>query len=84
MISLAVLSVGMIGISAVHILGLGASRSALYRTQAINLVADMAERIRTNRVALAAYAGPAGNQGCDPLGGRKCTPAEMAAHDLYL
>ena len=84
MISLTVLSVGMIGISALHVLGLGASRSALYRTQAINLVADMAERIRTNRVALAAYAGPAGNHGCDPLGGRKCTPAEMAAHDRYL
>ncbi len=84
MIALTVLSVGMIGIAALYVQGLGASRSALYRTHAINLVADMADRIRTNRVALAAYAGRASNHGCDPLGGADCTPAEMAAHDVFL
>ncbi len=84
MVALTVLSVGMIGIAALYAQGLGASRSALYRTQAVNLVADMADRIRTNRVALAAYAGPASHHGCDPLGGVDCTPVEMAAHDLFL
>ncbi len=85
MVSLVVLSVGMLGIAALYAQGLGAGRSALYRTQAVNLVADMADRIRANRVALVAYAGPASNNGCDPQGGGvDCTPAEMAAHDLFL
>ena len=85
MVSLVVLSVGMIGIAALYAQGLGAGRSALYRTQAVNLVADMADRIRANRIALDAYSGPAGNNGCDPAGGgADCTPAEMAAHDLFL
>ncbi len=85
MVSLVVLSVGMIGIAALYAQGLGAGRSALYRTQAVNLVADMADRIRANRIALAAYAGPANNNGCDPEnGGADCTPGEMAAHDLFL
>ncbi|MFL2547140.1 MAG: type IV pilus modification protein PilV [Candidatus Rariloculaceae bacterium] len=85
MVSLVVLSVGMIGIAALYAQGLGAGRSALYRTQAVNLVADMADRIRANRRAIAAYAGPANNNGCDPMGGGvDCTPTEMAAHDLFL
>ncbi len=77
MVSLVVLSVGMIGIAALYAQGLGAGRSALYRTQAVNLVADMADRIRANRIALGAYAGPANNNGCDPEnGGADCTPGE--------
>jgi type IV pilus assembly protein PilV len=85
MVSLVVLSVGMIGIAALYAQGLGAGRSALYRTQAVNLVADMADRIRANRIALGAYAGPANNNGCDPSnGGLSCTAPEMAGHDLFL
>jgi type IV pilus assembly protein PilV len=86
MVSLVVLSVGMIGIAALYAQGLGAGRTAQYRTQAVNLVADMADRIRSNRRALAAYAGGAANNGCDPQtgGGIDCTPAQMAAHDLFV
>ena len=36
-VSLVVISVGMIGIAALYGQGLGASRTALYRTQAVNL-----------------------------------------------
>ena len=86
MVSLVVLSVGMIGIAALYAQGLGAGRTAQYRTQAVNLVADMADRIRANRAALVAYAGLPGNNGCDPQtgGGVDCTPAQMAAHDLFV
>ncbi len=86
MVSLVVLSVGMIGIAALYAQGLGAGRTAQYRTQAVNLVADMADRIRANRRALAAYAGAAANNGCDPQngGGINCAPAQMAAHDLFV
>lgn len=85
MVSLVVLSVGMIGIAALYAQGLGASRTAQSRTLAINLVGDMADRIRANRLAQGAYAGGPANNGCDPQtgGGVDCTPAQMAAHDLF-
>lgn len=86
MIALVVLSVGMIGIAALHGHSLSAGRTALLRTKAVNLVADMADRIRVNRLGGAAYAGPAANERCDPEsgGGVDCTPAQMAAHDLFV
>jgi type IV pilus assembly protein PilV len=85
MVSLVVLSVGMIGIAALYAQGLGAERTATYRSQAVNLAADMADRIRSNRLGQAAYAGGAANNGCDPqTGGANCTPAQMAAHDLFV
>lgn len=86
MVSLVVLSVGMIGIAALYAQGLGASRTAAFRTQAVFLVGDMADRIRANRLALGAYAGGAANNGCDPQsgGGVDCTPQQMAAHDLFV
>jgi type IV pilus assembly protein PilV len=83
MVSLVVVSVGMIGIASLYGQGLGASRTALYRTQAVNLAADMADRIRANRQGGAAYGGGGANNNCDPGGGVNCTPAQMAAHDLF-
>jgi type IV pilus assembly protein PilV len=73
-------------VAALHGQGLGASRSAQFRSVAVNLSADMADRIRTNRLGGAAYAGGAANNNCDPSGGGgvDCTPAQMAAHDLFL
>ena len=86
MVSLVVLSVGMIGMAALYGQGLSAGRTALYRTQAVNLTADMADRIRVNRLGGASYGGAAANNNCDPAGGGgvDCTPAQMAAHDLFL
>lgn len=86
MVALLVLSVGMMGIAALHGQSLSAGRTALSRTAAINLTADMADRIRVNRMGQAAYNGAAADNNCDPLGGGgvDCTPAEMAAHDLFV
>jgi type IV pilus assembly protein PilV len=83
MVTLVVLSVGMIGIASLYGQGLGAGRTALYRTQAVNLAADMADRIRVNRLGAAAYGAAAANNNCDPPGAVNCTPAQMAAHDLF-
>jgi type IV pilus assembly protein PilV len=85
LVALLVVSVGMLGIAALYGQGLGASRSALFRTKAVNLVSDMADRIRANRQAGATYqaAGAGVNNRCEP-GGATCTPAQMAAHDLWL
>jgi type IV pilus assembly protein PilV len=60
LVALVVLSVGMLGIAALYLDSLRASRAALYRTQAVNLASDMADRIRTNR-------GLAGAYNCDGL-----------------
>jgi type IV pilus assembly protein PilV len=76
----------MIGIAAMYAQGLGAERTSQYRNAAVNLTGDLADRIRVNRLAAGAYAGGAANNNCDPSGGggADCTPAEMAAHDLFL
>lgn len=84
MVSLVVISVGMIGIAALYGQGLRAGGTALYRTQAVNLASDMADRIRVNRLGELAYNGPAANNNCDPGGGVDCTPAQMAANDLFV
>jgi type IV pilus assembly protein PilV len=49
LIALLVLSIGMLGIAALYLESLRASRSALVRTQAVMLAADIADRIRANR-----------------------------------
>jgi type IV pilus assembly protein PilV len=86
MIALVVLSVGMIGMAALYSQGLGAGRTAQFRNLAINLVADMADRIRMNRLGQADYGNLAANNACDPQsgGGVDCTPDMMAAHDLFV
>jgi type IV pilus assembly protein PilV len=83
LVALVVLSVGMIGIAALHGQSLSAARTAQYRTVAINLASDMADRIRVNRLGLGAYAGAAANNNCGP-GGADCAPAAMAADDLFI
>lgn len=55
MVALLVLSIGLLGIAALYVETLRASRSALFRTQAVNLAADLADRIRANRIPAGAY-----------------------------
>lgn len=84
LVAVVVLSVGLLGIAHVLVQGVRTSHAALLRTRAINLVADMAERIRANPLGGAAYElasysdGPA-TQDCevDP-----CSPPERAEDDL--
>lgn len=49
LVALVVVSVGMIGIAALYGHGLRAETTALYQTVAVNLAADMADRLRANR-----------------------------------
>jgi len=55
LIALIVLSIGMLGIAALYLESLRASRQALVRTDAINLASDIADRIRSNRAPANAY-----------------------------
>lgn len=87
LVALVVLSVGMLGIAALFVDSVARGRSALARTKAVVLVADMADRIRANSIAGTAYGGAATDNDCTDgaaAGTKLCTPAEMAAHDLML
>lgn len=87
MVALLVLSVGMIGVAALYGQALSASGSAGYRSQAIVLAGQLADRIRGNRSARSAYEGTPANHNCDQAtgaGGVDCTPEEMAEHDMWV
>lgn len=84
LVALVVLSIGMLGIAALHVEGLRSARTALTRTNAVALAADMADRIRANRTAKAEYEAAVTsadtNANCVP-GGAGCTAAQLARHD---
>ncbi|HEY4645657.1 MAG TPA: type IV pilus modification protein PilV [Steroidobacteraceae bacterium] len=82
MVALLVLSVGMLGIAGLYVTTLRASGSALFRTHAVNLAADMADRIRANPNAGNAYAGAGADNGCAG-GGVDCSQAQLAADDVF-
>lgn len=85
LVALVILAVGMLGIASLYVTTLRASGSAASRMQAINLASDLGDRIRANRTAEAAYAGAAAANGTTCIGAAAtCTPAQMAAHDLFV
>ena len=55
LVALVVLSVGLLGIAALYVETLRASRMSLYRTQAVNFATDLADRMRANRLPATAY-----------------------------
>lgn len=88
LVALIVLGVGMLGMASLYVTTLRANSSAQSRTQAVNLASDIADRIRANRTAIAAYrtASTAGaNHNCTDTAATaatNCSPADMAAHDI--
>lgn len=85
LVALVVLAIGLLGIAALYMDSLRAGRSAIYRTQAVNFGADIADRIRANRLGLGGYATLFGDvvvfdPACETIAG--CAPAAMAATDL--
>lgn len=85
LISLVVLSIGLLGLAGLQSTGLRFNQSAAMRSQATQLAYDMADRMRANSVAVSAgnYLGTAGaTAACHTTTG--CTPAQMAADDLYV
>ena len=85
MVALVVLAIGLLGIAALYLNSLQSGRTAIYRTQAINFAADLADRIRMNRTAQAAYNAdfddePAPVGACATTGG--CSDADLAATDV--
>ncbi len=86
LVALIVLAVGMLGIASLYVDSLRAGRAALLRTQAVFLATDMADRIRANPTAGAAYGLGGADNGCAAgvADSVNCTPAEMAAQDIFI
>lgn len=92
LVTIVVISVGMLGIAALYVESLKAGQSAVMRTRAVALAADMADRIRTNQAGSATY-----DVGPDPVGvippsacadtalapAQNCTPDDMALNDIW-
>lgn len=84
LIALVVMSVGMLGIAGLYVQGMQAGRTAMFRHHAVTLAGDVADRIRANPTAAIAYIDPVGADNNCVLGGKDCTPAQMAANDVHL
>ena len=83
LIALIIMSVGMLGIAGLYVHSMQAGRTSLFRHHAVTLAGDVADRIRANPTARAAY-GLAGADNNCVSGGIDCTPTEMAANDIFL
>jgi type IV pilus assembly protein PilV len=85
LVALVVLAIGLLGIAALYLNSLQSGRTAVYRTQAVNLAADLADRIRANRAAGIAYATAFADveaevANCFTTGG--CVEGDLASSDL--
>ena len=84
LIALVIMSVGMLGIAGLYVQSLQAGRTSMLRHHAITLAGDIADRIRANPTAGAAYAAATGADNNCVAMNADCDVAEMAAHDIFL
>lgn len=85
LVALLVISIGMLGLAALYVETLRLNRTAIFRTQAVTLASDMAERIRANAAGVAGYAGAGADSGCNEgaAAAVECTADQMAAQDVF-
>jgi len=85
LVAMVVLSVGMLGIAGLYLQSVQSNRTAQTRTIAVQLINDMADRIRSNHSAMANYAMTLGSVPTTPTTNcstATCTPALLAVYDL--
>lgn len=82
LITLVIMSVGMLGIAGLYVQSMQAGRTSLFRHNAVTLAGDVADRIRANPKAGFAYEGVGGDRGCVATG-IDCDRDSMAAHDIF-
>ena len=86
LIALVLLSIGLLGLAGLQITGLQNNQRAYHRSQATQLSYDIADRMRSNKVALNTYStiDPSSAEAkfiCVTIAG--CSASEMAKNDLY-
>jgi len=84
LIALIVMSVGMLGIAGLYVQSMQAGRTSMLRHHAVNLAGDIADRIRANPTAGAAYVASTGANNNCVAGNTNCSVAQMAANDIFL
>jgi type IV pilus assembly protein PilV len=84
LIALIVMSVGMLGIAGLYVQSMQAGRTSMLRHHAVTLAGDIADRIRANPTAGAAYVASTGADNNCVAQGTDCSVAEMAAQDILL
>jgi type IV pilus assembly protein PilV len=82
LVALVVIAVGMLGVAVLYVEGMKAERTSLYRTSAVNLVAELADRIRANPTATLSYTDAPADGGCTN-GVVDCSPEQIAHEDLW-
>ena len=83
LVALVVMSVGMLGIASLYVTTLQAKTTSLSRMKAVNLAYDIADRIRANSAAGAAYVLATSTvTTATNCYAADCTAAQMAASDL--
>ena len=85
LISIFVVSIGFLGFAGLQISGLAAVNDSMFRSKAVYLSYQMADRVRANlpAIALGSYnsmTGTTSNPGCITTG---CTKAQVAQNDFY-
>ena len=85
MISIFVVSIGFLGFAGLQVTGLAAANDSMFRSKAVYLSYQMADRVRANlpAVALGSYnslTGTASSPGCITS---NCTLAQVAQNDFY-
>ncbi|HYM35763.1 MAG TPA: type IV pilus modification protein PilV [Steroidobacteraceae bacterium] len=82
LVALVVMAVGMLGVCSLFVVSFHSGATAVNRINAVNLAAELADRIRANHLARGAYAGAGANNDC--MGATKqCSAQDLAAYDLY-
>jgi len=83
LIALIIMSVGMLGIAGLYVHSMQAGRTSMLRHHAVTLAGDIADRIRANPTAGAAYTQTPGQDNNCAAQGAFCGVAQMAAHDVF-
>lgn len=87
LIALVIMSVGMLGIAGLYVQSMQAGRTSMFRHHAVTLAGDVADRIRANPTAGAAYNHAANATGVNNncvAQNTDCNAADMASNDIFL
>ncbi|NRA53305.1 MAG: type IV pilus modification protein PilV [Gammaproteobacteria bacterium] len=83
LIAVSILAVAMLGIAAMQLMSIKDNRDAYFRSQAVLLSQDMAERMRSNKSQISAYNGINTNTSYSDPGCSPCTPTQIVSLDKY-
>ncbi len=87
LLTLFVLTIGILGVAGMHMQGMRSSHVAMQRMAVTVKAQELMERIRANEANVASYNFDSGSSGVSDQGcnsGTICTGVAMATHDLFM